>query len=71
MVGTVTVIDSPTKYDVPLRSEAVFHPAKVRPVRVIVDDAADTRVPGGLFTAAGTVPEPPLMSYVRIGFHCA
>ena len=69
MVGTVTVIESPTKYEVPLRLAAVFQPAKVKPVRVIDDVGAATLVPGTTFTAAGTLPEPPLMSYVKIGFH--
>ena len=44
-----------------MRLVVVFHPAKVKPVRVIVDDGAATFVPGGTLTATGTVPVPPLM----------
>ena len=58
VVGTVTVMDSPTKYDVPLRLAAVFQPAKVKPVLVRFEVTVATEPPIARFTAAGTVPPP-------------
>ena len=58
VVGTETVIDSPTAYEVPLRFAAVFHPAKVNPVRVRLEVAVARDDPTTIFTAVGTVPPP-------------
>ena len=58
MVGTVTVTESPTAYEVPLRLAAEFQPAKVYPVRVIFEVAVARLEPTTIFTAVGTVPPP-------------
>ena len=50
VVGTVTVMDSPTKYDVPLRLAAVFQPAKVKPVLVRFEVTVATVPPIARFT---------------------
>ena len=58
VVGTVTVIESPTANEVPLRFAAVFQPAKVYPVRVIFEVAVARVEPTTILTAVGTVPAP-------------